>query len=115
MGTEIWKVNVGASVTSNPICNSEKIYVATIAGNCSCLSAKNGLIFWSCSLNSPVFGSPFISNDKIYWPSVVGTVNCISCADGKKVNIAPQFLFIHIVFAIFRFVILKQAAIFIHR
>ncbi|KAF2902297.1 hypothetical protein ILUMI_03891 [Ignelater luminosus] len=84
-----WKTLSCESITSNPICYKERVYVATTFGTCLCLNEEQGEILWKQKVNTPIFGSPciFYNLDTafIVWPAVNGTLHCFACEAGKKV------------------------------
>lgn len=92
-GSLIWKTNLQDSINTNPFSEGGYIFIATILGNCCCLSETNGDIIWTYLTNFPVFGSAcFVTFTEKYicWPNVSGTINCISCSNGRLVILLPS-------------------------
>lgn len=87
-GKLLWKTNLEGGIASNPFCESNRIYVASIVGTCFCVDANDGTIIWKYAMESPIFGSAcIVGSNLVCWASVSGKICCLSQENGKLVNV----------------------------
>jgi outer membrane protein assembly factor BamB len=82
-GDEIWKFEMGASISVSPVIDNGKVYAGQQGGEDEfyCLDAKTGNQVWSQSVGW-VWGSCNVSDGMVFIPGIDGYVNALDAANG---------------------------------
>jgi eukaryotic-like serine/threonine-protein kinase len=70
-GKEIWKLPLGAQVTSSPVITPEgRLYIGSREGTLFCVDAQKHKVLWRFATGGPIPGSPRVADNVVYFGSM---------------------------------------------
>jgi outer membrane protein assembly factor BamB len=82
-GNEIWSVEIGTFIRSNPAYTGGRLFVITIEGELICLDIESSDIIYRKKLSSAVDGGITIKNKKAFFSDVNGVIYSIDTNNGE--------------------------------
>ena len=80
-----WSAEDGLPDVSSPLCDGQRVYLATSTGTITCYEATKGKKLWEKELDSISFkSSPTLAGDKVFFFSDKGTVFVLQAGDAYK-------------------------------
>lgn len=85
-GSELWKVDLGASIVGRPAINEGVIYQGTIHGTMNAIDAATGKVLWTQKLDAGVWSAPLIIDGKLYFGDQTSKVYVLEASNGSIVK-----------------------------
>jgi outer membrane protein assembly factor BamB len=82
-GEEIWRSNVGGSVSDRVVMNGDLIYVGSFDNQVHALDKATGASRWTAPAQAPVWGAPAYADGSVFFVDLNGNVFAIGADTGE--------------------------------
>lgn len=83
-GGELWNIDLGGTLVSNPVLNEGSIYIGTLNSEVIALNAASGNVSWRFTSEGWVWGTPTFQDGQIYVGDLDGFLYALDAASGRE-------------------------------